>query len=235
MSAWKQKRFWNAATVGREGERYFVELDGRRLKTPAKAALELPTQAMADAVAAEWAAQEEVVDPLGMPVTRAANAAIDKVRPQHDDVARMLAEYGDTDLVCYRADAPVELVARQAAAWDPVLDWAQDRLRARLVPRSGIMHQPQDPDALAQLSGRVHRMNEYELAGFHDLVSLSGSLVLGFAALLDWRPADEVWLLSRLDELWQEEQWGRDEDAHALAESKRTAFLHAKRYCDLCQ
>ncbi len=235
MSASRQKRFWTTTAVAEDAEGFGIELDQRRIKTPAKAVLLLPTRAMADAVAAEWDAQQDEIDPLSMPVTRSANAAIDKVRRQHAEVADMLAAYGDTDLLCYRAEAPAELVARQSEQWDPVLDWAHDALGARLIPRSGVIHQPQAADALARLRDRVHQMTDFELAAFHDLVSLSGSLVLGFAAAERWRGAEELWQLSRLDETWQEEQWGVDDEARHQAERRRQAFLHATRFMDLCR
>lgn len=233
MSEWKQKRFWDQATVVETEAGFAIELDGRQVKTPAKAALVLPTNAMAEAVAAEWAAQDKVVNPMTMPVTRSANAAIDKVRIQHAEVADMLAAYGDADLLCYRAETPPPLVARQSDQWDPALDWAQETFGVRLQTRNGVVHQPQDGDALARLSDPVHRMTEFQLAAFHDLVSLSGSLILGFAAAMNWKTAEDIWTISRLDELWQEEQWGPDEEAQALAAVKRAAFLHAKRFFDL--
>lgn len=235
MSDWQAKRFWTEARVLPEDLGFVVELDGRRLKTPAKASLVMPTRDMADAVAAEWDAQVEAIDPRTMPVTQSANAALDKVQHQHSEVAGMLAAYGDTDLLCYRADGPQELVARQSAEWDPALDWAAEVLGARLLPRTGIIHDPQDPQALAALESRVHAQTHFELAAFHDLVSLSGSLVLGFAAAMDWRPIDAIWDLSRLDESWQEQQWGVDEEASANAELKRRAFQHAKRFYDFSQ
>jgi len=128
MSIWVPKRFWKEATVEREAQGFGVRLDGRGVKTPAKTALILPSRALAEAVAAEWDAQEEKIDPTTMPVTRAANAALDKVRAQFDEVAGLIAAYGETDLLCYRADAPQELADRQAEAWDPLLDWAEAAL-----------------------------------------------------------------------------------------------------------
>ncbi len=235
MSEWKQKRFWKEASAVEEGEGFAVALDGRKVKTPAKAALIVPTRAMADAIASEWDAQEEHVNPATMPCTKSANAAIDKVAHQHGEVADMLAEYGDSDLLCYRADSPVELVQRQAEVWDPVLDWAANQLNARLAPRAGVLHAPQDSAALAQLRSQTHAFNNFELAAFHDLVSMSGSLVLGFAAALGWKPAQEIWEISRLDEKWQEEQWGKDDEAAELATLKQGEFLHAKRFFDLSQ
>ena len=232
-SEWKAKRFWKATAVVPEGAGFAIELDGRRVKTPAKVTLLLPTRAMADAVAVEWDAQEGVIDPEQMPVTRSANAAIDKVRHQHGEVADMLAGYGDADLLCYRADTPVELVERQNEQWRPALDWAQQVLGVRLAVHSGVVHRAQASGDLVKMSARVHGMGDFQLAAFHDLVSLSGSLVLGFATALNWRTAEEIWQLSQLDERWQEEQWGVDDDAQAMTETKRQAFLHAKRFYDV--
>lgn len=233
MADWKAKRFWKSALVAEVDGGFAVELDGRAVKTPAKQTLCVPTHAMALAIAQEWDAQVDLINPNTMPVTKTANAAIDKVTVQHAEVAELLAAYGDCDLLCYRADAPEELIARQAKQWDPMLDWAAETLGARLLPRTGVMHIPQDPVAFAALRQRTHALDAFELAAFHDLVSMSGSLVLGFAAALSARPAGEIWDISRLDEIWQEEQWGEDEDATALAEIKRIAFLHAKRMFDL--
>ena len=235
MSEWKAKRFWKAASVVEVEGSFAIELDGRGVKTPAKQAMHVPTHAMASAIAQEWDAQVEIINPNTMPVTKTANAAIDKVTVQHAEVAQLLVAYGDSDLLCYRADAPEELVARQNEHWNPILDWAEDALGARLEPRTGVIHAPQNPLAVEALSRRTHALDAFELAAFHDLVSLSGSLVLGFAATMDARPADELWTISRLDELWQEEQWGEDEEATAMALIKRDAFLHAKRMFDLAQ
>ncbi|WP_037311683.1 ATP12 family chaperone protein [Ruegeria halocynthiae] len=233
MSDWKPKRFWTESTVVETQGGYTVELDGRRVKTPAKDALILPTRVLADEVAAEWDAQEKEVDPTVMPFTRSANAAIDKVRQQHAEVADMLAAYGDSDLLCYRAAHPQELQQRQAEQWDPALEWAATTLSARLVPVIGVLHHPQSETSLRSLTKRVHDFNDFQLAAFHDLVSLSGSLILGFAAAENWRKADEIWQISRLDEIWQVEQWGHDDEAHKAAEVKKAAFLHAKRFFDI--
>jgi len=232
-SEWKAKRFWKTVCVVAQDDGFAVELDDRRVKTPAKASLVLPTQAMAKAVAGEWDAQTGVINPGEMPFTRSANAAIDKVRHQHGEVADMLAGYGDTDLLCYRADSPLALVERQTEAWDPALRWAGDVLGAKLAIKSGVIHRPQSPDALARLSERVHALSHFQLAAFHDLVSLSGSLILGFGAAMDWREAGTIWQLSQLDEIWQQEQWGADDEAQAMSEIKGQAFLHAKRFFDL--
>lgn len=235
MSGWAKKRFWKETTVETVEGGYGVFLDGRAVKTPAKAALVVPTEAMAEAMAAEWDAQEGEIDPNTMPVTRSANAAIDKVAVQHAEVADMLAEYGGSDLLCYRATSPEELIARQAEGWDPMLDWAADIFGARLKPVAGVMFEAQDPEALALLTQEVHKFDNFELAAFHDLVGISGSLVLGFAATRDVQGIEALWALSRIDETWQEEQWGRDEDAALEAEKKMQAFIHAYRFFKLCK
>lgn len=230
MSEWRIRRFWTHAQAVEQHGGYGVMLDQRPVRTPAKAGLVVPTRRMAEAIAQEWNAQDGPVDPATMPFCRSANAAIDKVGPQHGEVADLLGDYGDADLLCYRAESPRALVDRQASQWDPALDWAADALGARLVAVPGLMHKPQDPAAVSLLRARVHGFDAFQLAAFHDLVSLSGSLVLGFAAALDWRPAERIWKLSRLDNIWQEEQWGHDEEARDQAEIKRQAFLHAKRF-----
>jgi chaperone required for assembly of F1-ATPase len=230
MSEWKQKRFWDTAVAKQVEGGWGVSLDSRALKTPLKSALVVPTAQVAEAIAAEWNAQGENIDPSTMPFTKTSNSAIDKVTPQQAEVADMLAEYGGTDLLCYRADAPQGLVDRQAEGWDPMLAWASSRLDATLVSVTGVMFSAQDETALANLRAHVHALDAFELAAFHDLVGLSGSLVLGLAAAHAHGEADQIWGLSRIDETWQEDQWGRDDTAHAEAEIKREAFEHAYRF-----
>ena len=181
MSEWAAKRFWKSAEVEKQGAGFAVLLDGRAIKTPSKSQLVVPTEALADAIAAEWAAQEEKVDPSTMPVTRAANSAIDKVTPQRREVVDMLAAYGESDLLCYRATGPEALVAQQAAAWDPLLTWAADTLDARLQVGQGVMHVPQPANSLQNLHSEVDRFDAFAIAGFHDLVAISGSLILALA------------------------------------------------------
>ncbi|MEP6018823.1 MAG: ATP12 family protein [Paracoccaceae bacterium] len=230
MSEWTLKRFWKSAEIEEQADGFSVLLDGRSIKTPAKAALILPSMGLARAIAAEWDAQEETVNPAEMPFTRSANAAIDKVAVQHEEVATMLSDYGDNDLLCYRAESPVELVARQAAVWDPYLDWAAEALQARLLPRAGVMHEGQSPEVLSRLHAKTVALDAFELAAFHDLVSMTGSLILGFATLHDVRESQEIWAASRLDEDWQIEQWGADEEAESVAARKNKEFLHAKAF-----
>jgi chaperone required for assembly of F1-ATPase len=227
MSGWKAKRFWKEASVRAAPGGFSVWLDSRQLKTPAKAALVVPTEAMARAIAAEWQAQEAAIDPRTMPVTRAANAAIDKVAVQFDEVADLIAAYGLSDLLCYRAAGPEALAARQAEAWDPLLDWAARTLGARLVTTVGVIPVDQPEASASALSGRVKLLDAFRLTALHDLVSISGSLVLGLAVMEGRIDPETAWKLSRIDEAWQNELWGADDEAEAVAEGRLTDIKSA--------
>ncbi len=230
MSEWAAKRFWKEATVTEADTGHGIALDGRPVKTPAKAALMVPTRSLAQAIAVEWNAVAGRIDPGVMPMTRSANAAIDKVAHQHAEVAEMLAAYGGTDLLCHRATAPQELVLRQSEEWDPLLDWADSALNARLTQTPGVMPADQDSAALTRLRARVRAQDDFTLTALHDLVALSGSLVIGLAALEGAYTPDTLWQISRLDEAWQAELWGADDEAEQMAAIKRAAFLHAHEF-----
>ncbi|MCB1396041.1 MAG: ATPase [Rhodobacter sp.] len=230
MSGWAQKRFWKAVEVTEVDGGYAVQLDGRSIKTPAKAALVLPTRALADLLAVEWAAQAEQINPATMPATRAANAAIDKVRGQFHEVAGLLTAYGETDLLCHRADAPAELVARQAAAWDPLLDWSGARFGVRWQVTTGVMPVVQPAETLERLGAHVASYTPFQLTAFHDLVAMPGSLVIGLAAAEGHAPIEALWQASRIDEDWQIEQWGLDDEAEALTVLRRQSFFDAARF-----
>jgi chaperone required for assembly of F1-ATPase len=230
VADFEAKRFWKETTVAPVDDGFTVLLDGRNVRTPAKALLVVPTPDLAEEVRLEWDAQEGKIDPNVMPFTRGANAAIDKVRIQRAEVADMLSEYGDSDLVCYRAIYPRELVALQAKAWDPILDWTKERFGAVLAQREGVMPVPQDQVSLGLLRKRVHEFTEFELSAFHDLVALTGSLVLGLAATESLHTPQDLWDRSRIDETFQISQWGADEDATSVAEIKRESFFHAHKF-----
>lgn len=230
MSEWAAKRFWKAAAAVETEGGFKIELDGRPVKTPAKTLLVVPSADMAAAVAAEWDAQQDLIDPLTMPVTRGANAAIDKVATQRDEVIEMLAAYGDTDMLCYRAIGPEELIARQVAEWDPLLAWAKDTYGVTLKTREGVMHIAQDPRNLVQFTKELHQMTAFQIAASHDLISLSGSLVIALTVIEKHLTADQGWAVSRIDEEWQFEKWGEDEDARALESIKRQAFYDAAKF-----
>ena len=234
MSSWKLKRFWKTATAVACDGGYTVHLDARAVKTPGKSPLVVPTEALAQAIAREWDAQHGAVRPQTMPFTRAANSAIEKVAPQFDEVVDLLAAYGDSDLLCYRATGPQELIARQSAVWDPVLAWAKADLGATLTVTSGVIHVPQSPGANQTLHALTAAMSPFQIAAFHDLVSLSGSLILAFAVIRGRLTAEEAWAASRIDETYQAELWGSDDDAAALAAAKRLDFHQAATFWTLC-
>ncbi|MFD0980386.1 ATP12 family chaperone protein [Tropicimonas aquimaris] len=230
MAEWKAKRFWTQAEAVDSGAGWSVALDGRPVRTPSKATLLLPTRLLAEEIAAEWNAQEGEIDPLSMPFTRSANSAIDKVVPQFMEVAGLIAAYGETDLCCYRADGPELLAQLQAEAWDPMLDWARSALGAALEPTVGIVPVAQSEESLATLRRRVEDSDPFALTALHDLVSLSGSLLIGLAAVDEVFSPEELWRRSRVDETFQESQWGVDAEAAADAAIKRQAFLHAANF-----
>ncbi|MEP5152286.1 ATP12 family protein [Planktotalea sp.] len=230
MSDWKMKRFWEkAAAIEVEGG-FTVHLDGRPIRTPGKALLNVPTLAMAEAMAAEWDAQEKEIDPNSMPFTKSANSAVDKVTPQFEAVADMLGEYAGTDLLCYRATQPEALIKRQAEVWDPLLAWCKETFDAALLPVSGVMFAAQEESSLIKLRDVLSEMNPFELTGMHDLITLPGSFVIGLAAMRNFASPDELWEISRLDERYQQEQWGLDEDAEDMANIKKIAFNHAHSF-----
>ena len=217
MTEWKAKRFWEKVDVSEADGGFEILLDGRPVRTPGKSPLLLPSRALAERLASEWDAQSDVIDPLSMPATRMANSAIEKVAPQMEAVADHLLAYGGTDLLCYRAEEPKGLADRQSEVWDRWLDWVETALGVRLCVTAGVLPVQQPEAALTRLRVEIGRLTAFELAAFHDLVTLPGSLILGFAAERQAAPVDEIWNTSRVDELWQIAQWGQDDEAEKAA------------------
>ena len=227
------KRFYRDATVRPGPDGGEVLLDERPVKTPARRTLALPTEALAKAVAAEWNAQGDEVRPRTMPLTGLANAAIDRVAPDPDAFARGLAEYGESDLLCYRADGPAGLVARQSALWDPILAWARRRYDVNFEIVTGIIHRPQPAHTLAQLSQAVAARDPFELAALSPLVTISGSLVIALALAEQAIDFAAAWAAATLDEAWQAEKWGADEEATARLDARLAEFEAAERFLRL--
>lgn len=233
MSATPRRRFWSTVTASPAEGGFAVALDGRPLRTPARHPVVVPTAALAEAIAAEWRAVEGELRPEHLPHTRAANTAIDRLPVQREAVVAAVAAYGASDLLCYRAEAPAELGARQAAAWDPWLAWARRDLGAPLVAVIGVMPAPQPTASLAALTRAVAALDDFRLAALAELVALSGSLVLGLAVARGVLEADLAWALSRVDETWQAEQWGADAEAEAAAARKAAEFRSAAQFLAL--
>jgi chaperone required for assembly of F1-ATPase len=227
------KRFWTEVHVAETPGGFGIRLDARVLRTPARAELIVPTRALAEAIAAEWRAVEGEIRPEALPFTRAANVAVDRIAADPGPLVAHLAAYGETDLLCYRAEGPVGLQARQAAAWDPALAWAARDLGAPLAVTEGVAHRAQDPASLAALRAAVGAHDAFALTALSELVTLSGSLVLGLAVARGALGAPEAWAASRLDETWQEEQWGVDDEAAEMARIRENDFLRAARLLEL--
>jgi len=216
----KFKRFyaqasWAAAPAesGQAGVRYRVLLDGKAVKTPAKAEMALPNQALAEAISAEWQAQGEDVEVRTLVLTGLAWTAIDRVGPGREPVVDELAGYGAHDLVCYHAEAPADLIARQRAQWQPLLDWAADALGAPLAVTSGVVPIEQPSEALAALRRAVAAWDDFELTSLSAAAGAAGSLVIGLALVAGRIDAAAAFDASQLDESYQIERWGEDPEA----------------------
>lgn len=218
------KRFYKEAVHAPVEGGFEIHLDGRPVKTPGKSSLHLPSEAVAEAVAAEWAAQEKVINPGSMPLTRIANSAIDAVTERFDEVADDLARYVGTDALCYRADEPEGLVARQTELWDPVLQWAEDLLGERFVLISGLIHREQPDMLLKAYRARLDSFAPLELAALHTATTLSGSAVLALAVREGRLSADDAWTVAHVEEDWNIERWGEDAEATQIRTYKRTEF-----------
>src|SRR3546814_375755 len=187
-----------------------MALDGRPVRTPGRALLTAPTLALAERIAREWAEQGEKIEPRAMRLTGLANAAIDRIMPDPASFAAGIHVYSESDLLCYRADAPAALVARQAAAWDPLLDWAAQRYDVHFTIVSGIMHAPQPEVTLDRLRSAVRSHSPFILAGLSPIVSLTGSVVASLALLEGAADAETIWNAAQLVAWWTVEMWGED-------------------------
>jgi chaperone required for assembly of F1-ATPase len=223
------KRFWKDVTIAGGA----ILLDGRGVKTPARAPLVLPNVALAEAVADEWREVGETVDPRAMPMTGFANAAIDRVAPDPQAFAADLAKYGETDVLCYRAESTPELVARQAAVWDPMLDWARTRYDIAVAVTAGIVHAPQPAETSSCLATAVAARTPFELAALSPLVTIGGSLVAALMLAEDAIDADAAFDATHLDELWQAELWGEEWTAADARAARRADFVSAARFLSL--
>ncbi|KQV30905.1 ATPase [Rhizobium sp. Root73] len=216
------KRFYTTvSTAPAEDGGHAVLLDGRTVRTPAKQYLTVPTQAAANLLAAEWDAQKEEIDPATMPVTRLANTAIDGVSKDIRAVFDDILNFAGTDLLCYRAGEPEGLAVRQSERWDPVIRWAAEKLGAHFILVEGIVHQVQPR---AAINGVAEALRAYAtplgLACLHTITTLTGSALLAIAFAEKQLSAEEAWALAHLDEDWQIEHWGTDDEAFQRRENR---------------
>lgn len=227
------KRFYDKAEVRAEAGGYEVLLDGRPVRTPGRLPLAVPTLALAEAIAAEWEAQEGEIDPHSMPLTGLANAAIERIAAEKHAFARSLAAYAESDLLCYRADQPDALAARQAEAWDPLIAWARRRFDVDFEIVCGVMHRAQAPATLDRLTRAVSARTAFELAGLSPLVTVGGSLVIALALAEGEITLDQAWTAAIVDEAWQTEKWGEDAEAARALAARRRDFEAGYRFLQL--
>ncbi len=227
------KRFWTDAGPTEQDGGFAIALDARLLKTPARATLTVESRALAEAIASEWRACGEEIDPRAMPLTGLANAAIDHVAPDPRRFATDLARYAEGDLLCYRADFPPGRVAAQAAAWDPLLAWARGRYDVDFRVVTGIVHVDQPPATVARLTAALDAASPFQLAALSPIVTIGGSLVTALALLEQAIDLDTAWAAVSVDERWQIERWGDDDEAVASLANRRADFAAAARFLEL--
>lgn len=227
------KRFWKEALAEKADGGWQITLDGKPVRTPMREPLVLPTERLAEAVAAEWAGVGETIDPRAMPLTGLANAAIDRVAADRKSFAEGLANYAEGDLACYRADGPRELIELQERDWDPLLAWARRRYDVDFRTTAGLMHVAQPKATVERLAQAVGELDAFHLAGLSPLVTIGGSLVAALGVLEGAFPPDKAWAAVSLDDKWQAEQWGADEEAQKALDARRKDFLAAAEFLRL--
>lgn len=218
------KRFYEAADYVPEAGGFVIRLDGRPVRTPGRAALSVPSEPLASALAGEWAAQGERIDPSTMPLTRIVNSAIDGVSGKVPEVRAEIAAFAGSDLLCYRAEGPAGLVARQETAWSPILAWAYQALGARFLLAAGIVPVRQPDEALRRVAAALEPAEPLRLAALHVTTTLTGSALLALALAAGRLSAAEAWDAAHVDEDWQWGQWGEDAEARARREARRREF-----------
>lgn len=228
------KRFYKIASVGEvDGGLYSVLLDNKPIKTSSKQSLNVPTRALAEKIADEWQSQGDKVLPETMPIMTLASTTIDSVNPQRETIAINLAAYGGSDLLCYLAEHPENLVKRQHDAWQPLIDWVENKYGIKLIVTAGVVHVAQDETILAKFNDIVLGFDAYRLAAVHEFTTLSGSLVIALAVMDGYFSADEGFDVSIVDEIHQAEFWGTDEEAEERLAKRRAEFLNAQEFLTL--
>ena len=229
----KLKRFYKKATVKGKKRPYAIALDGKLIKTPLKAELEVPGKKLARGIADEWNAQKDFIDLNGMYLTKYASATQDGTAPRKEAIVDEIVAYASSDLLCYRADKPQGLVERQSAAWDPVLKWAEDTHGLNFICVAGVVYASQPETTLAKTHAMLMEKDAYVLTGIHTLTTLLGSALLAIAVVEGAISPDDCWNAAHLDEDWNIEQWGADQDAMARREVRRAEFDGILRFCKL--
>jgi chaperone required for assembly of F1-ATPase len=229
----KLKRFYQEVSVVAADDGFEVLLDGKPLRSPEQNALDLPSALLSEAVAEEWRAQANTIVPDTMPFTRFAFTAADRVAPNREAVIEQISAFANSDVVCYRASAPSDLVERQMKSWDPLLEWAETELGAAMRTGEGIGYVAQDYEALCALTEAFCEESNLYLAALYTMVSNAGSLIIGLAVAEQMLDVEEAFRSANCDELYQAEKWGTDEDAVAQIEARKAEFKSAAQFLDL--
>lgn len=227
------RRFYSEVLVAPRDNGFAVLLDGKRVRTPARAELVLPNEVLANAIAGEWRGQGETIIADTMPMTRLSNTALDRIGPRRDDAMAQIMRYAEHDLICYRAGHPPDLAARQSRVWDPLLTWLKQTHRAELKTGMGIAHIEQPEKSLKALDRAVAAHDDFELAALHAATTVTGSLVIGLAFLGGRLDAEGAFAAAHLDEAYQAERWGEDVEAQGRARRAAAELVAAERFLGL--
>lgn len=227
------KRFYKEVAVVEGDSGFLIKLDGREVKTPEKGRNISPTRAMAEAICKEWQGQGDDVDPAVMPMAKLQNTALDRVATRRDDLIDELVKYAGTDLLCYHADQPEKLAHRQAKIWQPLLDWVLENHDVTLTVTRGIIHVAQDAGELAKLKIFLDSLDHFTLAAFYNMTTLCGSVSIALNLLGKNISVDQAWTAAQLDEHFQIEQWGIDDEAKARHDNMKAELDDALRFLDL--
>lgn len=226
------KRFYKSVAAT---DQLGIALDGRSVKTPLKAPLVLPTRALAEAVAAEWDAQIDVINPHAMPLTKLANTAIDRAISEKSKIVAEILEFAGSDMICYRAESPAGLVQRQKTHWDPIIAWAKTDLKAGFTVVNTITHKRQSPTTLQALEVHIEWLDPFSLVGVHNLTTLTGSALLAVMLAVGKIPTEAAWRAANLDENWQIEAWGEDDEAMARRTERLNEFSASVKFVNLAR
>jgi chaperone required for assembly of F1-ATPase len=225
-----RRRFYKEAIATQENG---VTLDGRPLKTPMKHPLVVPTRALAEAIAAEWQAQGEKIEPETMYLTKLANTAIDRVPAHRAAIEQELVDYAGSDLVCYRAEAPADLLKRQTLHWDPVLKWVLKEVGVEFAVTSGVVHRKQKDETLEGFRSRLEALNTFKTTSLHTLTTLTGSALTSLMLIERAIDPDSAWAAAHVDEDYQIEHWGWDHEARQRRDRRHEEFRAAVRFAEL--
>jgi chaperone required for assembly of F1-ATPase len=217
------KRFYTSVTVAEAPEGFTILLDGRAVRTPASKPLAVPSRAIGEAIAAEWQAQGEIIDPAKMPTTRLANSIIDGIAERTDETFVDIAKFFGSDLLFYRAEGPATLVRRQAEHWDPILTWVAERFGAHFILAEGVMPVTQ-PERAIRAASQAIPTDPWTVGALHVITALTGSAMLALALAHGFRSAEDVWTAGHIEEDWNSEQWGSDELALDRRAARRAEF-----------